>query len=223
MAEHATARLLMSEFVTHDVKRFIITRPPDFSFEPGQGVELAIKLPHWENEFRPFTPTSLQDDEVLEFTIKAYPQHEGVTDALHKLAPGVELLLSKPFGTIHYQGPGVFLAGGAGITPFVAILREQARRNKLADSTLIFSNKSSADIIYKKEMRHYLGDHCILTCTQERTAGCEPRRIDKALLAEKINDFAQPFYVCGPPGFMETVNGALRELGADPQNLIFER
>ena len=102
---------------------------------------------------------------MLEFTIKCYSDHEGVTRALHRLAAGAELLLSEPFGTISYQGPGVFLAGGAGITPFMAILRERARAADLDGNTLIFSNKTPADVICEKELRHYLGGRCILTCT----------------------------------------------------------
>ena len=122
-----TVTLLMSEFVTHDVKRFLVNRPHGFTFQAGQGVELAIKRPEWQNERRPFTPTCLADDRILEFTIKCYPAHEGMTRELHRLSPGTELLLSEPFGTIRYQGPGIFLAGGAGITPFLAILRERVR------------------------------------------------------------------------------------------------
>jgi len=45
MAEQQAVTLLMSEFVTHDVKRFVVNRPPEFTFEPGQGVELAVKHP----------------------------------------------------------------------------------------------------------------------------------------------------------------------------------
>ena len=58
--------LLMSEFVTHDVKRLLVSRPPGFTFEPGQGVELAINRPQWQDEGRPFTPTGLVDDKVLQ-------------------------------------------------------------------------------------------------------------------------------------------------------------
>jgi ferredoxin-NADP reductase len=133
MAEQHTVKLLMSEFVTHDVKRFLISKPSGFSFEPGQGMELAISESPWQDEARPFIPTSLTDDGVLEFTIKRYSDHEGMTRALHRLPSGTELLLSEPFGTISYQGPGVFIAGGAGITPFTAILREHgaaARRTR---------------------------------------------------------------------------------------------
>ncbi len=222
MADQKKVTLLMSEFVTHDVKRFIVTKPPGFTFGPGQGVELAINQPEWKDESRPFTPTSFVDDQVIEFTIKNYTAHQGVTQKLHSLSAGAQLLISEPFGTISYQGPGVFLAGGAGITPFIAILRERARAAEIDGNTLIFSNKVPADVICEKELVHYLGERCIVTCTAAKTAGYEHRRIDKDFLAEKISDFNQPFYVCGPPGFMEAINAALEELGADPQRLIFE-
>jgi cytochrome-b5 reductase len=213
----------MSEFVTHDVKRFVISRPPGFSFDPGQGVELAIDDPDWRDQGRPFTPTSLQDDGVIEFTIKGYPEHEGVTRELHGLKPGATLLMSEPFGTISYHGPGVFLAGGAGITPFLAILREQARAGDLDDHMLIFSNKTPADIICEKEMRHYLGERFVSICTDERAANQRQRLVDKEFLADAIDNFDQHFYLCGPPGFMKAVNAALEDLGADPQSLVFEK
>ena len=223
MAKQHTVTLLMREFVTHDVQRFIVSRPAGFDFQAGQGVELAIKRPDWQEQGRPFTPTSLADDKVLEFIIKAYPSHKGVTRELHKLAPGTELWMSEPFGTIAYKGPGVFVAGGAGITPFIAILRAQAQSADMQRNMLLFSNKTVADFICEKEFRHILAERCILTCTAEQAAGFEHRRIDKAFLAESIDDFDQPFYVCGPPAFMEAVNQALQDLGADPESLVFEK
>lgn len=218
-----TVNLLMSQFVTHDVKHFIVSKPAGFSVAPGQGVELAINLPGLSGEGRPFTPTGLADDRVLEFTIKAYPAHAGVTQALHQLEPGAELLMSEPFGTIRYQGPGVFIAGGAGITPFLAILRELARKGELDGQTLMFSNKTPRDVICEKELRHILGDRCLLTCTGVAAPGYEQRRIDRAFLEEKIQDFKQRFYVCGPPPFMEAVTDALTALGASAESLVFER
>ena len=218
-----TINLLMSQFVTHDVKRFIVSKPSGFSVVPGQGVELAINRPGQREEGRPFTPTGLAADRVLEFTIKAYPDHAGVTQALHQLEPGAELLMSEPFGTIRYQGPGVFIAGGAGITPFLAILRELARTGEAGGQTLIFSNKTPADVICEKELRHVLGERCILTCTGAAAPGYAQRRVDRAFLEETISDFKQRFYVCGPPPFMEAVNGALADLGASSESLVFER
>ncbi|MBW8363255.1 MAG: flavodoxin reductase [Rhizobium sp.] len=213
----------MSQFVTHDVKHFIVSKPEGFSIVPGQGVELAVNQPGLQEQGRPFTPTGLAGDQVLEFTIKAYPDHAGVTQALHQLEPGAELLMSEPFGTIRYEGPGVFIAGGAGITPFLAILRDLAGKGELDGQTLIFSNKTPRDVICERELRHVLGGRCILTCTGAAAPGYENRRVDRAFLEEMVSDFTQRFYLCGPPPFMDAINAALTDLGAHSESLVFER
>jgi len=46
--------------------------------------------------------------------------------------------------------------------------------------------------------------------------------IDKDFLDEQIDDFDQPFYVCGPMKFNENMMKYLKELGADPDSLVFE-
>ncbi|SEN14065.1 FAD-binding oxidoreductase [Nitrosomonas marina] len=217
-----SARLLMTEFVTHDVKRFILDKPEGFNFTPGQAVEIAIDNDQWRDEARPFTPTSLVEDGVLEFIIKQYPDHQGVTQMLHKLKADASLKISKPFGTIQYQGPGVFIAGGAGITPFIAILRHLAQKDELSGQTLIFSNKTPADIILEKEFRFLLGNRCLLTCTEQSVPGYDNSIIDKDFLKEHISNFKQHFYLCGPGGFMESITDALKSLGAKPDALVFE-
>jgi ferredoxin-NADP reductase len=219
----ATTTILMTEFVTHDVKRFILQKPKGFKFVPGQGTLVAIAKPGLKDEAHPFTPTSLADDRVLEFTIKGYPEHHGLTEKLHQLRPGDKLLVGDAFGTIQYQGPGVFIAGGAGITPFIAILRDLGRRGKLAGHSLIFSNKTRDDILLEKELRHYLGDRCLFTLTNESMPGYERRLVDEAFLEEKVRDFKQAFYVCGPPQMVEDVGGILRRLGAKPDHVVFEQ
>jgi cytochrome-b5 reductase len=215
--------LLMSEFVTHDVKRFIVKKPQGFSFKPGQGVELAIDKKRWRDQGRPFTPTSLNDDRLIEFIIKRYDNHKGVTRALHDLKPGARLSISDPFGTINYKGPGVFIAGGAGITPFIAIFRDLQKRNEINRQTLAFSNKTPADIINEKEFRHLLGDRCLLTCTQSSVPGYDSSRIDRAYLEKHISDFSQHFYICGPDPFMASITDALKALGTQADTLVFEK
>ena len=218
-----SSTILMTEFVTHDVKRFILTKPRDFDFEPGQGVKIMIDEPKWrEDEDHPFTPTSRRDDNVLEFIIKKYPGREGYTSKLHSLEVGAKLLLSNPFGTIVYKGPGVFMAAGAGVTPFIAISRHLAREGSMGSNSLIFSNKTPADIICEKELRHYFQSRCIMTCTRQGAPGYENRRISAAFLEEKIRDFNQHFYVCGPDAFVEQIKRSLAELGAKPDAVVFE-
>lgn len=220
--EHSS-KILLSEFVTHDVKRFVVERPADFHFQPGQGVELAIDKPGWQKEGRPFTPTSRPGDAVLEFTIKGYPQHKGVTHQLHQLDAGDMLLMSEPFGTINYHGPGTFIAGGAGITPFLSILRMLHGQGEIAGNSLLFSNKGPQDIICEKELKHLLGDRARFLCTKEDDCRCHAGRLDRTFLERAIHDFSQPFYVCGPPPFVSAIKDALVELGAAPDAVVFER
>lgn len=214
--------LLMNEFVTHDVRRLLLARPDGFTFTPGQGVELTIDEDPWKDEGRPFTPTSLGKDRVLEFIVKTYSEHDGVTEALRTKEPGTALTIGDPFGTIEYKGPGVFIAGGAGITPFVAILRDLARRGGIDDQRLIFSNKTPADIILEKELRDLLGDRCRFTCTQSGGPGYDDGRVDKAYLEKHVPDFDRRFYLCGPPPFMTSIKEALESLGVKPDALVFE-
>ena len=77
-----TVKILKAEYITHDVKRFAVEKPAGFTFVPGQATELSIKRPELEGEKRPFTFTSLNEWDYLEFVIKIYRDHKGVTNAL---------------------------------------------------------------------------------------------------------------------------------------------
>lgn len=218
-----TTTILATRFVTHDTKSFLVTRPDGFTWQPGQGVELVINEAPWDQEDgRPFTPAGLDDDQALEFIIKRYADHQGVTDHLHTLAPGAELLLSKPFGAIGYKGKGVFIAAGAGITPFLGIFRHLAGQNELAGNSLLYSNKTPSDIICEKELQAYLGEKAIFTCTRGDFNGYRRQRIDKEFLKRHVADFNQYFYVCGPKVFVEDVGQALTSLGAASQSLVYD-
>jgi len=218
----SVVKLLMSEFVTHDVKRFVLEKPKGFSFIPGQGVMVAINTPEMQDEFRPFSPTSLNEDEVLEFTIKEYREHHGVTEKLHKLRSGDELLIEEAFGTIQYRGPGVFIAAGAGITPFLSIMRALKQPDKLAGNMLLFSNRTKADIILEQELRYYLGDRCVFTLTHQSVHGYESGLIDGAFLKKAVSNFNQLFYLCGPPPFMSAMTETLQNTGVKSENVILE-
>lgn len=214
--------LLMKEFVTHDVMRLILARPEGFTFEPGQGVDLSIDSDAWREQTRPFTPTSSTQDRVLEFTIKIYADHAGMTRALSDLNVGAALTISDPWGTIGYHGAGVFIAGGAGITPFLAIMRHLRERNQLAGHGLVFANKSAADVICEGELRAAFGEQACFVIDHDSHPSFETGRVDEALLKRRIKDFSQNFYVCGPPPFNDAVMQTLQRLGAKPEALVFE-
>jgi len=212
--------------VTHDVRQIQLEKPEGFTFTPGQATEVAVDRDGWRDEGRPFTFTSLATDPYLEFVIKIYPDHEGVTDQIGQLKAGDNLIIGDPWGTIEYKGEGVFLAGGAGVTPFIAILRDLHRKGETGNNRLIFSNKTERDIILKEEFETILGDRFMNVITQEKPTGDHiflDGVIDKAFLKSQIEDFGQAFYVCGPDPFNKAIMAALEELGASPDALIFEK
>ncbi|MFH5884031.1 FAD-binding oxidoreductase [Halalkalibaculum sp. DA3122] len=212
------------EQVTHDVKRFKTEKPEGYEFEPGQATELSVNKEGWADEKRPFTFTSLNEEPELEFTIKIYDDHDGVTKQIDRLQAGDQFIIGDPWGTIQYKGPGVFLAGGAGVTPFIAILRDRYENGEIEGNKLIFSNKTEKDIILKEEFEQILGDNFINVITDEPTSDYIylDGFIDKAFLENQIDDFDQPFYICGPMPFNMAMMDYLEELGAEPDALIFE-
>lgn len=212
-------KLISIEPVTHNVKHYRIQKPKNYRFEPGQATEVSINQQDLKNEKRPFTFTSLNEWPHLEFTIKSYRDHNGVTNALDHLKPGDELIIRDVWGAIAYNGPGYFIAGGAGITPFIAIFRQLYADNAIAGNELFFSNKTSADIIMKQELEKMLGNKVHFIVTQEG----EKQHIDKDFLRKHISDFSKPFYICGPDKMVEGISDTLKELGAKPEALVFEK
>lgn len=222
-AEEHIVKILSAELITYNVRRFTIEKPAGYKFEPGQATELSINKPGWENERRPFTFTSLNEWGQLEFTIKIYTDHDGVTNKLGQLHPGDEVIIHDVWGTIHYEGPGVFIAGGAGVTPFIAILRQLYKTGNIGNNRLIFSNRTEKDIILKEELSTILGDRFINTLTQQTTPQYDNRKIDAAYLKEKVSDFNQYFYICGPDAMVEQLEVTLLQLGVPKEKLIREQ
>ena len=201
-------------WLNHNVMQFTLEKPEGFTFTAGQAVEVTLDDPEFKDEAAPFTLTSLNEDEHLELTIKAYPKHEGITLALSKLEKGDHLLISDAWDSFKNNGPGVFIAGGTGVTPFIALLRQMEADGSVDGSRLIFSNKTEADIFLDEEFKRILGNNYVKLLTQEKKTPYHYGRIDSALLKNIVDDFDQPFYLCGPENFAADIKEYLKELGA---------
>ncbi|WP_431160129.1 flavodoxin reductase [Flagellimonas beolgyonensis] len=210
------------DFITHDVLQIQTERPTNYTFEPGQATEVALDKEGWRDEKRPFTFTGLPNDDFLQFTIKVYPDHNGVTDTLQTLEQGDQLLLEDVWGAISYQGPGVFLAGGAGATPFIAIFRHLAQQNQLEGNRLLFANKREKDIIMQSQFEEWLGKDFINILSEEESGKYAHGFMDAEFLKEHITDTAAKFYLCGPPPMMESVQKDLENLGISKEQMVAE-
>ena len=211
--------------VTHNVRRYTLERPEGYAFTPGQATDVSLDEDGWRDKKHPFTFTALADAPNLEFTIKSYfaTGGDGVTERLYGYKPGQSLLVRDVWGTITYKGPGVFIAGGAGVTPFIAILRDLHHNRKLAGHTLIVSNKTEADIILRDEFEGFRGLEVIWTVTDDPASDLLHDRIDAGFLKAQIKDFAQNFYLCGPDPMVKDLRATLKDLGANVENVTWEK
>jgi ferredoxin-NADP reductase len=209
--------------ITHNVKRFRVTKPDGYHFNAGQATEVSVNEESWKDKKRPFTFTALNSERFLEFTIKIYEDHQGVTQHLDTLKKGDELIISDVWGAIEYKGPGYFIAGGAGITPLLAILRQLHQFGQLEGNKLFFSNQTAQDIILKDELQDLLCQNVIFTTTRENNTAYDHRRIDAAFLKTEIKDFNKHFYVCGPDQMVSEINKVLVNFGISADSLVFEQ
>jgi ferredoxin-NADP reductase len=208
--------------VTHDVLKIVTEKPEGYNFTPGQATEVSINKEAWTNERRPFTFTCLPEDPYLEFTIKTYPSHNGVTNELLKLKGGDELILHDIFGTIAYKGEGLFIAGGAGITPFISIFRFLQSKNRLAGNRLVFANKTKADIILEREFEQLLGKAFVNVLSDEQVDGYEHGYITPEILQKNLAGEGKKIYLCGPEPMMEAIEQQLKSIGYDTGSIIKE-
>lgn len=210
------------EEVTHDVLRFTLNHPKEIDFVPGQAAEVAIDKEGWREKGNPFTFTSLPHEDYLEFTIKIYPEHNGVTNELSKLDVGDNIIVKDVFGAIHFKGEGTFIAGGAGVTPFISILRDLNEKGKLSGNRLIFANKEAKDIINQKEFESILGKDFLNILSQEDVKPYAHGHIDTKYLKDNITALGDYFYICGPEPMMDAVEESLKELGVKKEQIVKE-
>lgn len=214
------------EKITHNVRRYTLEKPAGFKFEPGQATDVSIDREGFREKKNPFTFTALNDWDDLEFTIKSYFDHDGVTKALWELSEGDRLIIRDPWGTITYKGPGTFIAGGAGVTPFIAILRQLQADGKLDGHRLIVSNKRADDIILRSEFEAMADDGLDVTWTltdDPNANGVLHERINETFLRRHVHDISQNFYLCGPDDMVKELRGTLEGLGAKTDAVTWEK
>ena len=105
----------------------------------------------------------------------------------------------------------ICIAGGSGVTPFRGFVREATRRELDTKITVLYSVRTTNDIIFEREFRELAQANTnfnfYVTCTrlhpEDKWTG-RRGRIDAAWLREQIHD--QPntvFYACGPNPLVE--------------------
>ena len=220
--ETYNVKIMSTGPITRDVLQIFTEKPAGLVFRPGQAVDVSINREGWQDEKRPFTFTSLPDDDFLQFTIKTNPADKGVTNELLRLRRNDSLFISEVFGAIEYRNEGYFIAGGAGITPFISILRYLKSENSIGSNKLIYANKTRDDIILKYEFERLLGKNFVNILSEEAAKGYAHGYLNRDFLRKQLTDLTKDIYLCGPEPMMEAVEKILSDLNIDDSQIIKE-
>ncbi|MEO7734871.1 MAG: ferredoxin reductase [Kofleriaceae bacterium] len=142
-----------------------------------------------------------------------------VSTALHQLRRGALVTLGVPAGEFVLE-PGspasaklLLVAGGSGVTPIVAMLRDLAAGDAAPDVVVIHGSRGADDAIFADELASLATRLPWLRVLSRRDD--QAGRLDRAALAGLVPDLAdREIYVCGPAGLMDVVTAAAGDANA---------
>ncbi|KAH6666415.1 hypothetical protein B0J14DRAFT_549948 [Halenospora varia] len=215
------------EKLNHDTSRFRFKLP---SSEHVSGLSLTsailtITRPNgWKPIIRPYTPTSgLNDPGFLDLTIKRYPNGQASTH-IHNLQPGDSLfvlaaLKAYPWKQNEFKHV-TMIAGGAGITPIVQLIRGIfANPEEKTKVTLLFGVNRDEDALFRDEFNKYQEQYpdrfkVVYTVTNpEPNSVFRKGRVSKELVKETVGEegVGGKVFLCGPPAMEEAMVGSRRD------------
>ncbi len=169
-------------------------------------------------EFHPFTVSGVGHDGTLRVGIKALGAD---TQALQALPVGTEADVQGPHpGFLHHRPATaqLWVAGGIGITPFLAELRSTVLTQP---TRLIYLAHSRALAAYADELDALAQQQPCLQFDLVLTAGHNPDPV--SVLPSATELAGRTCYLCGPPGMTEGFIRALRSRGVSSDRIHFER
>jgi ring-1,2-phenylacetyl-CoA epoxidase subunit PaaE len=201
-----------------------------FDYAPGQAAALAS---HGQETRIPYSiaasPEDSRRDGTLEFLIGV--NAEGVAGPHLILEAGQLVDVEGPLGGFTFpiapeERRFVFVAGGTGIAPLRAMLRQALM---LPHSTvgLFYSARAPDEFAYRRELRA-LAKAGRIELRQTVTRAGDERwngsrgRFTRETLAELVHDPATLCFVCGPQSLVDEMRTALADLGVDAARIRAE-
>ena len=203
---------------------------------PGQHLDVRLTAEDGYQAQRSYSIARPVDGNRVTITVERLDDGEVSPYLTDVLEVGDRMELRGPIGGYFVWepdrgGPLLLVAGGSGIAPLMAMLRERLRARSNVKVRMLLSWRSGEDVIYADELnaiaRDATGVEITHTFTRSAPDGWTGRtgRLERnALAALAWTPSERPLaYICGPTGLVEAVASALVELGHDPARVLTER
>ncbi|WP_460807449.1 ferredoxin reductase [Nocardioides salsibiostraticola] len=128
-----------------------------YDHSPGQYVGIGVQV-EGKFQWRSYSVSSppKRSRRTIEITVRAMPEGKMSGHLVKGLTPGTIVRLAKPEGDFILPDPPpaqmLFLVGGSGITPVMAMLRTMDRRNNLSDVVVHYSSTTPERMIFRDEL-----------------------------------------------------------------------
>jgi ferredoxin-NADP reductase len=206
---------------------------PDWTgHRAGQHLDLRLTADDGYQAEREYSIASAPG-EPLAITVERLDDGEVSPYLTQDVRPGDQFEVRGPVGGYFVWepdtgGPLLLAAGGSGVAPLRAIVRERSLAGSSVPVRLLYSSRSWEDVIYKSEFDDPPeGVEVIHTLTRSQPPSWKgyARRVDARMLAEVAWPTAErPLaYVCGPTNFVEAVAAGLVGLGYPAGRVKTER
>ena len=240
----ATVTSIVDE--TESVKTFRLEPSIWHPFMAGQHIDVRLTAPDGYQAQRSYSIASAPDTRVaFDITVELLEDGE-VSPYFHDVVrPGDQVEyrgpIGGPFTWRRGESEALFLvAGGSGIVPIMSILRHRTLESSRsrAPATLLYSSRTVADIIYRRELDRLDSEDATLRVIHTLTRQCLPdweghsRRIDADMFGDAVKSLAALYpdapsstrcYVCGPTDFVESVASFAVDSGFRPSDVRTER
>jgi len=232
--QQGVAEVVSRDAVTHDMRHLVLRliEPEEIKFFPGQYMDIKIPGTTVVRSFS-MANTSSRDGGLLEFIIKVYPDGRFSRFLADKLAEGDRLDLTGPFGVFTLrEGDSdlVFVGGGAGLAPILALLRSMAERGIARKATFFYGARTRADLCFEAELAELerrLPNFRYLPALSEAD-GDDGWAGETGLITDVVRRYASNLtgahaYVCGPPPMVEAALPLLASLGVQEKRIYYDK
>jgi ferredoxin-NADP reductase/phenylpropionate dioxygenase-like ring-hydroxylating dioxygenase large terminal subunit len=211
-------------------------------WEPGQFLPIRVAIPgRAQPELRTYTLSTMPNPEYYRLSIRRAEGNALVSPYLHANAkPGLRIEAMTPRGkftlTPASERPVVFVSGGVGITPMVAmaghIVEEGRRTGKFRPVWFIHGTNSGRVHAFGKHIRELADAHPAMNVHVRYSQPGRDDRIGSThdgeghvtieVLKELLPLDDYDFYLCGPPPFMQSLYDGLTGIGVRRERIHYE-